>query len=169
MDTERQIEQRNGEAHVAEEEELERLRVKMEAKRTTVPDPVSEYVQATLEFGVAQTRYEYRGFAQRNYAEIQKLGKRLMRMFAVLIVVLLGLGYLSYHTTLEIQSGREDSVLEKCHSGERFDRKLRAEIKGLPEPKKAEAEAQLKFTEELVSTVVPIGDCDSALRKAGLR
>lgn len=159
-----------GNATKAEQQRVERLKDKLLEKRGGIDHNTAAYVQAALDYGVELTRSEYRPLANRNWRIIQRFGVRLMRTLALFFVVLLGLGVLSYHNITEIQSGRKNSVLEKCHAGEAFDHKLKARVKRLPEPAKREAEAQEAFTEELVATVVPISHdhCAKALRAAGL-
>lgn len=168
MVTDRTIEEENGETREAEQVELERLRVQMEESRRAVDPSVSHYVQSTLEFGVAQTRFEYRGFAQRNWRTVQKLGKRLVRMFVVLVIVLIGLGLLSYSTTLEIQHSRRDRISNSCKRGNNFVAKLKEDIAKQPGVERAKSEEALPETIALVQTLVPIGDCTKAVEEAGL-
>lgn len=152
-------------------EKLQRLKDVMIAKGGAVDHNVAAYVQAALEYGVELTRSEYRPLANRNWKAIQGFGVRVMRVLAVLAIVLLFLGWKTLTATTDIQHDRRASVLQKCHSGEAFDRKLKAKIAKLPEPQKAMAMANEKFTEELIATVVPISHdhCKTALAQAGLK
>jgi hypothetical protein len=153
----------------AEQQKVEALKARMEDRRGAVDNNTAKYVQAAIEYGVAQTRSEYRPLANRNWRIIQKFGVRLMRTIAALTVVLLILGAVSYKTTQDIQNGRRNGVLEKCHAGEHFHQKLKQVVSQIPAgPKRVEAEANIKGTEALVATIVPIGHCEDALRRAGL-
>lgn len=155
---------------------LERLKDDMLAKQSAVMPEQALFVRAALDYGVELTRSEYRTLANRNWKIIQKFGVRVMRVLVGFVAVMLMLGVLQLKATTTandavngVQSDRHDSITAKCRSGKAFDNKLRGQIAKLPEPKKSETEQQLGFTEELVSTVVPISqaDCERDLHEAG--
>lgn len=149
---------------------MQRLKDNMTDKRAAVDSHTAAYVQAALEYGVELTRSEYRPLANRNWKTIQRFGVRLMRGLLALAAILVFLGWQTLKTTDDIQHDRKNSVLQKCEAGEHFDQRLRAHLRTLPEPERAQATATLKFTEELVGTIVPISHdhCATALRQAGL-
>lgn len=140
------------------------LRDAMERARQGVDPAISTYVQAALEFGVEQTRSEYRGLAKRNWREIARLGRRLLGMFALILVAVTGTGVTVLVNVHTIQRSREERVRENCEHGRAFMKKLRAEIASAPEPAHAQGLAQLKPTEELIVTLTgPILHCDRAV------
>lgn len=157
-------------ATAAEAAKVARLKDHMIEKRGAVDHTTASYVQAALDYGVELTRSEYRPLANRNWRIIQKFGVQLVRMLAVGAIALAILGAISYKTINDIQAGRRHGVIERCHAGEHFRDKLRAEVAAAPASRRVEAEASLKPTEELGATLAPIthADCQRALKAAGL-
>lgn len=157
-------------ATAAEAAKVARLKDHMIEKRGPIDHHTAAYVQAALDYSVELTRSEYRPLANRNWKIIQQFGVRLVRLLVFLIIALSTLGALSYNTITEIQDGRRTAVEDKCHSGKNFDHRLRVQIAHLPEPRRKEQLANIRLTEALVSTVVPITrrECKHALKAAGL-
>lgn len=142
--------------------ELAALRARMEEAAANVDPAVVDYVQGTLAYGVAQTRTEYRWFANRNWGLIRRFGAQLRRVFAVLVVMLLLLGvanWLGFEELTgaqhDIQGSRRERLLDQCQKGNAFIVKLREEIDSIPDPvKRAEEKAQETATIQLVRTLV---------------
>jgi hypothetical protein len=155
---------------------LERLKDEMTAKQGAIDFHTAQYVQAALAYGVELTRSEYRTLANRNWKIIQKFGVTTVRIMVLFVIAGITLGILQLKATTtannavaDVQKDRHHSIIEKCKSGKAFDAKLKLHIATLPEPEKKETVEQVGFTEELVSTVVPVTpkECAIALKLSG--
>lgn len=115
--------------------ELDDLRIKaeeakrlMEETRGHVPADIATYVQATLEYGVAQVREEYTRMAKHNRGLIERFSRRTVILLSVLTVVLLLLAGESVnlqlkngdqsHNTAQIvreqKKARANSIIVSC-------------------------------------------------------
>lgn len=156
-----------------EASEVERLRAEMEAQRAAVDPTIASYVSATLSYGVAQVRSEYRRLANRNWRQIVLLGRRLTGLLAVLVVALAVIGVLTLLGVQGIKAARHERIRENCIHGQRFMLKLEAEDRRIPPgAKRKEAEASIAVIRELITALNgPIGKfpyppsvCDQAAK-----
>jgi len=150
-------------------ERLDELEHEMDARGAEVSPEVRNYVHATLSYGVEKTRSEYRPIGKRNWHAIQVWGRRLTILAAAFVVLQVPIAVLTAKNLTDIQSSRRDRILRTCESGERFVRKLHAEIAAMPMTVERErAQATEVDTVELVETITPMHIRPGLLRQAQL-
>lgn len=158
----------------ANPDKLRRMKEAYESKSHAVDHNTAAAIQAAFDYSTNLTRSEYRPLAHRNFRAIQRFGVRAVRLLVVLIIVLLFLGWKTLNATTEIQDGRRKAVIDRCHSGQRFLVKLKANIDRLPEPERAvmrreQERPTVELAETIIGRIDPGDiDCSGALAKAGL-
>jgi len=150
-------------------ERLDELEHEMDARGAEVSPEVRNYVHATLSYGVEKTRSEYRPIGKRNWHAIQVWGRRLTILAVVFLLAQIPIALLTAKNLTDIQNGRRDRILHSCESGERFARKLHADIAALPLTAERErAKATEAETVELIETITPMHIRPGLLQQAKL-
>lgn len=161
-----------------EQRELDELRLGMADKLGALDPQQREGVEATLAFGVALTRSEYRTLARHNWSAIVRWGRRTTALLVLMLIAWLALGVKSLENSSqgktlaqEIVASRHKGVLISCReSNERhMQAKLGIEVlakRSAPAPHtRLERLTQEQLIDGFVNALVPSYNCAERVAK----